>query len=420
MSGRLILLARRFPYNHGEVAAESYLEAEIGFLAKHFDSVLAVATEASSSDSLTCALPDNVEPLPLGCAPTKVHKLILSARGQAYAFSAPKRVRDAMESDPVVTMKQRLFRGYFVARAQEKYAKLTIELQSRKFVPTSIYSFWFYDIALVAFWLKGYYRHTRAITRAHRYDLYRDCVSVDYLPFRELLLSGLDMILPCSEDGHAYIDSNWPGHSGKLLTAYLGTTDLPDNSGSEKANIFHVVSCSRIVSVKRVGLIADAMRILNDEGIHVYWTHYGDGPEKQEIAHKCSEFKSVIVHLPGKIPNAKLLQLYGTEHIDLFVNVSASEGLPISIMEACGIGAPILATDVGGTHEIVRNGVNGILLPANPDAIQIARAIKEFVNMSDRDFHLMRQASRHIWEQNFRTENNVNILIRLLKGSVTE
>ena len=40
-------------------------------------------------------------------------------------------------------------------------------------------------------------------------------------------------------------------------------------------------------------------------------------------------------------------------HIDLFINTSSSEGVPVSIMEALSVGIPIIATDVGGTKEIV-------------------------------------------------------------------
>ena len=61
---------------------------------------------------------------------------------------------------------------------------------------------------------------------------------------------------------------------------------------------------------------------------------------------------SVRVELRGRLPNAELLAEYGRRHFDLFVNVSSREGLPISIMEACGCGIPVLATDVGGVAEM--------------------------------------------------------------------
>lgn len=70
---------------------------------------------------------------------------------------------------------------------------------------------------------------------------------------------------------------------------------------------------------------------------------------------------------------------YAAKHFDVFVNVSPSEGLPLSIMEACGCGIPVIATDVGGTHEIVSDGVNGFLLPSDCGPEDVAAAIKRFV-----------------------------------------
>lgn len=413
---RLLLLARRFPYNHGEVAAESYLETEIGLLAKNFERVLVVATEAPTGNLPTCALPENVEPVALGCTPTIAHKALLVARGAFYPVSAPTEVQEAIATDPVSAAKSYAFRGYFVARAQEKYAKIMPELRKRNFEPTAIYSFWLYDTALAALWTRGAYPCARAIARAHGYDLYRDRTGVDYLPFRELLLSKLDAVLPCSEDGRAHIDANWPGHSDKLYTSYLGTADLPDLSGAPRGGAFHIVSCSRVVAVKRVGLIADALAVLDAGGRRVRWTHYGDGPELSGVKERCEGFSSVETEFPGSVPNAELLRIYGRDRIDLFVNVSESEGLPISIMEACGVGAPVLATGVGGTGEVVHDGENGRLLPANPNSSEIASAIAGFMGMVGEDVLLMRCASRRIWEEHFRAAENVRQLVGHLKG----
>jgi glycosyltransferase involved in cell wall biosynthesis len=63
------------------------------------------------------------------------------------------------------------------------------------------------------------------------------------------------------------------------------------------------------------------------------------------------------------------------EESDIFVNPSYSEGLPTSVMEAASVGLPIVATDVGGTDEIINNMDSGILIPpGQPD--MIAGAIK--------------------------------------------
>lgn len=404
---RLLLLARRFPFNHGEVAAESYLETEIGFLAPYFDEVLAVGTEAAEDDKPTCELPKNVIPLALGCGASKVDKAKLAVLGAVYTVAAPDPVKEAFATDSVENAVQLLFRGYFIARAYRKFERLQAGLAQIGFEPTHVYSFWLYDTALVALWAKRAYLCAGAVARAHGYDLYRDRTRMNYLPFRHLLLAGLDAVLSCSEDGRAHIERNWPGHSDRLSVSYLGTRELPDRSGDSKGEPFRVVSCSRVVDVKRVPLIAEAMRLLDAEGARLVWTHYGDGPELQDVREICSHFSSIQVELPGGVSNAELLERYGSEHIDLFVNVSESEGLPISIMEACGVGVPILATDVGGVREIVRDGENGILLDPNPTPEMVADAIGRAMGMGTERTAGMRRASRAVWSENFRTSSNV-------------
>lgn len=59
---------------------------------------------------------------------------------------------------------------------------------------------------------------------------------------------------------------------------------------------------------------------------------------------------------------------------DLFVLPSRSEGYSIALLEACAAGLAIVATDVGGNGEIVRDGRNGRLVPA-ADAAALAQAI---------------------------------------------
>jgi len=59
---------------------------------------------------------------------------------------------------------------------------------------------------------------------------------------------------------------------------------------------------------------------------------------------------------------------------DIFVHPSHTEGLPNAVLEAAAAGLPIVATDVGGTSEIVVDGMTGVLVPAG-DVAGMERAI---------------------------------------------
>lgn len=61
--------------------------------------------------------------------------------------------------------------------------------------------------------------------------------------------------------------------------------------------------------------------------------------------------------------------------MDIFVLPSHREGVPRAAMEAAAMGLPIVATDIRGCREVVRDGVNGILVPPK-DATALAEAIR--------------------------------------------
>ncbi|MFH0859836.1 MAG: glycosyltransferase [Candidatus Altiarchaeota archaeon] len=68
---------------------------------------------------------------------------------------------------------------------------------------------------------------------------------------------------------------------------------------------------------------------------------------------------------------------------DIFVLTSLWEGLPVSVLEAMASSLPVVATDVGGTKEVIDNGVTGILVPReNPE--ELAAAIGTLIENPER------------------------------------
>ena len=108
----------------------------------------------------------------------------------------------------------------------------------------------------------------------------------------------------------------------------------------------------------------------------------------------------------GNVSNSDVIDFYRKTPVDLFVNVSDTEGLPVSIMEAISFGIPVLATDVGGVSEIVKINFNGELLHVDFSDGDFASAIKMYYQSGEEKKKTRRQNARLYWEQNFNAEKN--------------
>ena len=104
----------------------------------------------------------------------------------------------------------------------------------------------------------------------------------------------------------------------------------------------------------------------------------GNGPLREELkilSENLSMEKKVL--FTGRIEYRSLYQLL--KRIDIYAFPSLAELFPFAILEAMAAGKPIVATNVGGVHEAVIDGVNGYLVPPR-DPISLAKAILRLIN----------------------------------------
>jgi glycosyltransferase involved in cell wall biosynthesis len=85
---------------------------------------------------------------------------------------------------------------------------------------------------------------------------------------------------------------------------------------------------------------------------------------------------------------------------DCVVLPSYREGTPRSLLEAAAMGRPLIATDVPGCREVVKNGVNGLL--CKPRKYEdLAFKMETILNMSLKRLERFGENSRLIVEQNY-------------------
>ena len=335
-------------------------------------------------------------------------RAVRKVAGVGVRLAPPRPMQAALALEPAYSGARAASRDAFACDAARRLLLIEATLRRCRFEPTHCYSFWFLESALALAWYREAHPDVVAFSRAHGYDLYEERNRLGYLPFRDYLLEGLDRVFPCSRNGARYLDGRHPGHGDAIVPSYLGTPDLPAAGAlPAEGGPFRILSCSRMVDLKRVDLIARALGVLDAAGIAVAWTHYGDGATMDAVRAVTDRYAAVHAELCGRVPHAALLDAYAKRHFDLFVNVSTTEGLPLSIMEACGFGIPVVATSVGGIPEIVRDGENGFLLPPDLDERMLADAIMRFMALGEGRRLEMRRASRRVWEEQFRARDNV-------------
>ena len=273
---------------------------------------------------------------------------------------------------------------------------------------TLLYTYWFDGTALGAVLAKRDFPGIRCVSRAHGYDLYAERYTPPYMPFEEARACSLDRIYPVSEHGKGYLSARYPPCASGFRVARLGTGDPGFLTSPSRDGVFRAVSCSHIIPIKRINLLvrglAEAGRMQPDREFE--WVHIGGGALQAEVeAYADATLPGNVSHrFTGSLANDAVMEHYRQSPVDAFVNVSESEGVPVSIMEAESCGIPVIATAVGGTPEIV-SGATGILLPENPDPRDIAEAIGRLAADPD-SARAMRSACRENWERRYNADRN--------------
>jgi glycosyltransferase involved in cell wall biosynthesis len=227
----------------------------------------------------------------------------------------------------------------------------------------------------------------------------------------------MDCLFPDSETGLRYMQSRYPQYQTKYQTSLLGVVPSGFITPPSQDGKLLIVSCARIVPVKRVDLllegIASAARLRPD--IQILWHHFGDGDTRevlQEHANKTFPENAQAI-FPGYTTQQDLFDFYRQNPLDVFVNVSESEGTPVAIMEAISCGIPVLATSVGGNVEIATKQ-NGVLLPPNPLPEEIAAALIS-IHDNVEDTAEKRKGSLQVWQEKYNANRNFQEFAAILK-----
>ena len=274
---------------------------------------------------------------------------------------------------------------------------------------TVILSTWFSAEALAGAGLKRRYPELRLVSMAHSFEIDRiknPLLAYDYNRIKHQYCDHIYFVSDVMRKRY-YRDVRKliPGREWEKTSVLpLGSRKVyTDRFVPRSADgILRLLSVSDVIPVKRIDRIIDSLALW--DGADIEWTHIGGGAQLEEMkeraAKRLGENGHVTYRFIGEVDNAKIHEYYNSQGVDLFINVSITEGVPITLRECMCYGVPAIATKAGGNAEIV-TGRTGFLLHRDFSDEELCGVIKRYVEMTAEEQEEMRTAAYKRWKENF-------------------
>ena len=153
--------------------------------------------------------------------------------------------------------------------------------------------------------------------------------------------------------------------------------ELPNPRPRELRPPLNVLFVGRLHALKGADILLRAWAII-EKGTQAWLRIVGDGPERRNLVALSRELNLDRVRFEGERDNP-----FSDAQDSVFALPSRSEGLSNSLLEAMGLGLPVVASAVGAAPEVLSHGRSGLLVPSE-DPAALAAALKRV--LSDVEF----------------------------------
>lgn len=407
----LYLLTNSFPYGKGE---KSFIIPELNELSKEYKiTVLSCASREQVEDKMSeTVLNPNISVILLRNHLSGIQKGIYLLK----ALFSPLLWQELFY---LVKSRKSIYKSwYFILSFYARACNIKRQLKRLKLLHQDAiyYTYWYNHCTLGLLLAKKKYKNIRVITRTHGYDLYHERCPGNWQPFKQYMTKAIDAIFFICSQAKEYYMNNFlidEEEINKLHLARLGVPPKQKRNFLRDNDIFEMVSCSNVISIKRVELIIEALALCNDD-MKIHWTHFGDGDLLQQIKrlaeNKLAFCKHISYSFYGHVSNQTVMKYYESYPINCFITTSSTEGCPVSVQEAISYGIPIIATAVGGVPELVEG--NGVLLSSTPSITEIVDAIKEIYYASEQQIEAWRDNSYKLWKDKFNSDENYQAFVK--------
>lgn len=372
---RIILITSNFPYYGGE----QFLESEVEYYCQNKDIDFIIMprhkTEGEMRQVPKCIdIDDLLTNKILKERKKKIYYLLKGLKSKYFykelfleRFFSIRKLKIFFSTVSTYHMYYHIFDIYF---SEVKNLKNTI-----------IYTYWHNEATYALQSLRDKYNY-KLVTRIHRGDLYEESKPFCYMSLKKQFIKNIDTIYTITQSANDYLIKTYGFDKNVLKLSRLGVNDYDITSSKSKNNCYHIVSCSFLTRVKRIDKIIESLDKLTKmkKEIYIKWTHIGSGTLEDSLQRQAKNLlgsnKKISYDFLGELKNKEVYEFYSNNDVDVFINTSESEGVPVSIMEAMSCHIPVIAPNVGGIKDMIIDGYNGILLSEDPDINEITDGLK--------------------------------------------
>lgn len=399
-SAKIILFTNNFPFKSGE----EFLRSEITYIINN-NIKLFIISYGKINKNLN---PGSLNVKAISIDKNYYYRGIIRAILSLFSFEVFKEIRFASKFIDSFKFNKKdilsIMQYKFVYYRMSHFMKVN----QIDFTNKTIYTYW--TGAIAYFFVKNKkLKKNFKVSRAHASEIY---LNRFYSPFRREIFSNLDRIFFSSELGRKINVDFFQKVDHRLIykmeISRLGTEKVSNEPLLiAKKKITRILSVSSINYNKRLDLIVNSLALLD---YPLEWIHIGDGNLIDVIIKLASEKLSGKVDFifKGYLNNQEVIDFMLEGNIDYFINLSDSEGIPVSIIEAMSCGIPCIARNIGAISEIIDNNFNGLLIDSDCSK-EISINIKSLLEISEKNQNEMRINAYRTWSKLYSSEVNYSL-----------
>ena len=159
-------------------------------------------------------------------------------------------------------------------------------------------------------------------------------------------------------------------HNGIEMLHHTHSASRPVNQSANR--VFHIGTVGRLMPQKNFELFLEIAAKIGKKMRNIRFSILGGGPLKERLFQKAKEL-NIEDNVEFLAPLQNPFPYYYS--LDIYLNTSLFEGIPLTILEAMASGIPVVAAKVGGIPEIINDKENGILVDSRNPAVYAEKCI---------------------------------------------